>query len=133
FDAKIETIATNRCITITSTYQNDDENNSKFFIGDVEITRPDIYNDGRIVVHALQGFVSHLSPVSCNIERMTSLSFPPSPPMVGFFIIRLMLEDSMLCLRISRLCILTLVLGVKHSELLDLRTMTVFALDDASI
>ncbi|KAL6959809.1 hypothetical protein U1Q18_039961 [Sarracenia purpurea var. burkii] len=77
------TLATNRCITITSTYQNNDENSSKFFVSDVEITRSDIYNDGRIVIHALHGFVSHLSPVSCNNERMTSLSFPISPPMAS--------------------------------------------------
>ncbi|KAL6994097.1 hypothetical protein U1Q18_012202 [Sarracenia purpurea var. burkii] len=44
-----------------------------------------------------------------------------------------MLEDVMLRLRISGFSVLALALRVKHSELSDLRAMTVFALDDASI
>ncbi|KAL6963749.1 hypothetical protein U1Q18_034754 [Sarracenia purpurea var. burkii] len=44
-----KTLATNRCITITSMYQNDDKSSSKFFVDGVEITRSDIYNDGGAV------------------------------------------------------------------------------------
>ncbi|GMP98990.1 hypothetical protein CsSME_00046650 [Camellia sinensis var. sinensis] len=128
FGTKIETLASSRCITITS-----DENSSNVFVGGMEITDPDLYNDDRVVIHRLRGFVSHLSPISCNIERMSSLSFPPPPPMAGFYIMRLMLKDAMLRLRISGFSVLALALRVKYSELLDLRALTLFALDDESI
>ncbi|KAK9276535.1 hypothetical protein L1049_006069 [Liquidambar formosana] len=71
FGTKIETIVPGRCVTVTSAL-----NNSKIFVGGVEITRPDLFDNGLLIVHGLDGFVSHLSPLSCNIERMTSLSFP---------------------------------------------------------
>ncbi|XP_052177496.1 fasciclin-like arabinogalactan protein 21 [Diospyros lotus] len=134
FGAKIETLAWNRCLTITGTgFHNPNAKASKIFVNGVEIARPDLYNDGNVVVHGLQGFVSHLSSVSCNIERMTSLSFPPPPPLAAFFIMRLMLKDAILRLRISGFSVLAMGLKERYSELLDLRAMTVFALDDASI
>ncbi|GFZ20339.1 hypothetical protein Acr_28g0010440 [Actinidia rufa] len=85
----------------------------------MEITRPDLYNNGAVVVHGIQGFVSHLSPISCKVELATSLSFPPPPPMEGFFIMRLMLDDAMLRLRISGFSVLALALHVKYSDLLE--------------
>ncbi|PSR86506.1 Fasciclin-like arabinogalactan protein [Actinidia chinensis var. chinensis] len=130
FGTKIETLASNRCITITSEIAG---NSSTLFAGGMEITRPDLYNNGAVVVHGIQGFVSHLSPISCNVELATSLSFPPPPPMEGFFIMRLMLDDAMLRLRISGFSVLALALRVKYSDLLDMRSMTIFALDDEGI
>ncbi|KAL7000711.1 hypothetical protein U1Q18_001864 [Sarracenia purpurea var. burkii] len=124
FGTKIETLAPGRCITITFS------NASEVFISGVKITRPDMYNDGVVAVHGLQGFVSHLSPYSCDVERMTSLSFPRTPP---FFLMRLMLKDAMLRLRISGYGVVALALRVKYPQLLNLQTMTVFALDDAAI
>ena len=45
------------------------------FIGGVEITQPDLFNNKMVVVHGLQGLVSMLPLFSCNLKKMTSLSF----------------------------------------------------------
>ncbi|KAJ0726849.1 putative FAS1 domain-containing protein [Helianthus annuus] len=140
FGTKIETMDPGRCITVTSSI--DVSNNyTKIFIGGVEITRPDLFNNGLVVVHGLQGYVAPLSPFSCNVERMTSLSFPidnrqsAAQQSVQYptYIMRLMLRDAMLRLRNSGFSILALAMKLKSVELLNLQNMTVFALDDVSI
>ncbi|XP_057961710.1 fasciclin-like arabinogalactan protein 21 [Malania oleifera] len=134
FGTKIETMVPGRCVTVTSAV-----NNTKLFMGGVEITHPDLFNNGFLVVHGLDGFVSHLSPFSCNIERVNSLYFPTyqpadrSQPLPSISVMRLMLRDAMLRLRISGYSILALALRVKYAELVGLHNMTVFALDDISI
>jgi len=114
----------------------------------VEITQPDLFNNGMVVVHGLQGFVSPLSPFSCEVERMTSLSFPFHPdqrsghgqhhlpsnnPTAQPSMMRLMLRDAMLRLRNNGFSILALAMRVKYAELVTLNNMTVFAVDDMSI
>ncbi|KAK9053213.1 hypothetical protein SSX86_029845 [Deinandra increscens subsp. villosa] len=142
FGTKIETMDPGRCITVTSS--TDVNNYTKIFIGGVEITRPDLFNNGLVVVHGLQGYVAPLSPFSCNVERMTSLSFPVQTDnrqivtqvqslQYPSYIMRLMLRDAMLRLRNSGFSILSLALKLKSAELLNLQNITVFALDDVSI
>ncbi|KAL8200599.1 hypothetical protein R6Q57_011938 [Mikania cordata] len=141
FGTKIETMDPGRCITVTSS--TDVNNYTKIFIGGVEITRPDLFNNGLIVVHGLQGYVAPLSPFSCNVERMTSLSFPVQSDnrqnvaqqslQYPAYIMRLMLRDAMLRLRNSGFSIIALAMKMKSVELLNLQNMTVFALDDFSI
>ncbi|XP_047306389.1 fasciclin-like arabinogalactan protein 21 [Impatiens glandulifera] len=128
FGTKIETLAPGRCLTITST-----NNSSRIFIGGVEITHPDLFNNGLVAIHGLQGYVSHLSPFSCSVERMTSLSFFSPPPQVETFVMRQMLRDAMLRLRISGYTVLAIALRVKYAELVDFSSFTVFALDDLSV
>ncbi|CAK9134910.1 unnamed protein product [Ilex paraguariensis] len=133
FGTKLETLSPNRCLTITTGTTS--ASLQKVFINGAEITRPNLFNKGLIIVHGLQGFVSHLSPLSCNVERMTSLSFPSHPPpTASFFIMRLMLKDAMLRLRTNGYSLLALAIRVKYyAELSDLKALTVFALDDESI
>lgn len=138
FGTKIETMDPGRCITVTSS--NDGNNFTKIYIGGVEITRPDLFNNGLVVVHGLQGYVAQLSPFSCNIERMTSLSFPDNRQAAAqqsvqnpAYIMRLMLRDAMLRLRNSGFSILALAMKLKSIELMNLQNITVFALDDVSI
>lgn len=143
FGTKIETLNPGHCITVTTSSASSDlggdNNSTKIFIGGVEITRPDMFNNGLIVVHGLQGFISPLSPFSCNVERMTALSFPQpdrlhhQQPFLPFAIMRLMLRDAMLRLRNNGFSIVSLALKVKYGELVNLNNMTIFALDDASI
>ncbi|KAL6565387.1 hypothetical protein OROGR_002338 [Orobanche gracilis] len=76
FGTRIETLSPGRCITVTA-----ESNTSapKIFIGGVEIKQPDLFNNGMVVVHGIQGFVS---PLSCDdgVQRMTtSLNFPLHP------------------------------------------------------
>ncbi|XP_027367916.1 fasciclin-like arabinogalactan protein 21 [Abrus precatorius] len=148
FGTKIETLSPGRCITVTSDTVHRNTNNytaAKVFVGGVEITQPDIFNNGMVVVHGLQGFVSPLSPFSCDVERMTSLSFPFHPDHRSGHhfhapgataqpaIMRLMLRDAMLRLRNNGFSILALAMKVKYAELVTLHNMTVFAVDDLSI
>ncbi|KAI4317233.1 hypothetical protein L6164_025122 [Bauhinia variegata] len=147
FGTKIETLSPGLCITVTSDVVNKNTNSNssaKVFIGGVEISRPDLFNNGMVVIHGLQGFISPLSPYSCEIERMTSLSFPFNPDhrsrqhiqasgSVQPAIMRLMLRDAMLRLRNNGFSILALAMKVKYAELVTLHNMTVFAVDDLSI
>ncbi|KAL7610404.1 hypothetical protein Lser_V15G12791 [Lactuca serriola] len=143
FGTKIETMDPGRCITVTSS--TDVNNYTKIYIGGVEITRPDLFNNGLVVVHGLQGYVAPLSPFSCNVERMTSLSFPVQSAdhnrqsvahqavYYPTYMMRLMLRDAMLRLRNSGFSILALAMKMKAPELMNIQNMTVFALDDVCI
>ncbi|KAH1051135.1 hypothetical protein GLYMA_08G139000v4 [Glycine max] len=152
FGTKIETLSPGHCITVTSDTLHRNTNNTaaKVFVGGVEITQPDLFNNGMVVVHGLQGFVSPLSPFSCDVERMNSLSFPfhpdhpsgharhhlhhsNSPTAQPAAMMRLMLRDAMLRLRNNGFSILALAMKVKYAELVTLNNMTVFAVDDLSI
>ncbi|KAM7270433.1 hypothetical protein ACFE04_029647 [Oxalis oulophora] len=153
FGTKIETLSPGRCITVTSSMPKNvtSPNEAKVFIGGVEITHPDLFNNGLIVIHGIQGYVSPLSPFSCDVERMTSLSFPFQPAdrhssavpgsttthqlpvTVQPAIMRLMLRDAILRLRNNGFSILSLAMKVKYAELVALNNMTIFALDDVSI
>ncbi|KAL5700450.1 hypothetical protein ACHQM5_025891 [Ranunculus cassubicifolius] len=141
FGTKLETMKTGRCITVTSADKRDG-NGTFVYIGGVEITHPDFFNNGMIVVHRLEGFISPLSPYSCNIERINPMSFPqsdenrtsttqnrPSPAAV----MRLMLRDAMLRLHNNGFSVVSLALKVKYPEIMNLQNLTVFALDDTAI
>ncbi|XVF61683.1 hypothetical protein PTKIN_Ptkin08bG0150500 [Pterospermum kingtungense] len=143
FGTKIETLSPGRCITVTSTV-NSHKNFTvhKIFIGGVEITHPDLFNNGLIIVHGLQGYISPLSPFSCDVERMTSLSFPfhdhslpnqqlPQPQNVS--LMRFMLRDAMLQLKNNGFAVLSIAMRIKYPELVPFSNVTIFALDDMSI
>lgn len=144
FGTKIETLSPGRCITVTSTKQQNDTV-SKLFVSGVEITHPDLFNNGLVIVHGIQGYISPLSPLSCDVERMTSLSFQNNHyhqnQMINDnhvfqnqpSIMRWMLRDAMLRLRNNGFSILSLAFKVKYAELVMLNNMTVFALDDVAI
>lgn len=131
FGTKIETLSPGRCITLTSDSVNRKTSttaSAKVFLGGVEITQPDLFNNGMVVIHGLQGFIS---PFSCDVERMTSLSFPFHPDhhsgqhiqtsgSVQPAIMRLMLRDAMLRLRNNGFSILALAMKVKYAELVTL-------------
>jgi len=125
FGTKIETILAGRCLTVTST-----ANSSKIFIGGAEITRPDLIN-GNVIIHGLRGYVSHLSPYSCSIDKMTSLWLPMQSPASS--LMRMMLADAMIRLRTGGYSILALALRIKYPAIVTLNNMTIFALDDSAI
>lgn len=147
FGTKIETLSPGRCITVTSTTSKNDTASTsavKVFIGGVEITHPDLFNNGLVVIHGIQGYIAPLSQFSCDVERLNSLTFPfhqpaaearmqPHQPFVNHALMRLMLRDAMLRLRNNGFSILSLAMRVKYAELVSLSNMTVFALDDVSI
>lgn len=134
FGTKIETLAANRCLTVTASAYSASAAVRKVFINGVEIAKPDFFNNGLVIVHALQGYVSHLSPHSCAVETMTTLSFPQQPPpsAAALSSMRMMLKDAMRGLRVGGYSIVALALRVKYSELMELKSMTLFAIDDVS-
>ncbi|KAH0739715.1 hypothetical protein KY290_038420 [Solanum tuberosum] len=72
--------------------------------------------------------------IRCGIESMTTLSFPfLPPPTAAFAATRLMLKDVMGRLRTGGYTLVALAMRVKYPELADLKSMTVFAMDDLSI
>ncbi|KAM6563763.1 hypothetical protein CsatB_023761 [Cannabis sativa] len=153
FGTKIETLSPGRCLTITaerSPLGSNETASSKIFISGLEITQPDLFSNGLIIVHGLKqdgSFVSPLSPLSCDIERITStFNINPdhyrgggqqrpfsSPSIQPSIITRLMLRDAMLRLRNNGFGILALAMKIKYPELVNLSNMTIFALDDISI
>ncbi|CAI0429024.1 unnamed protein product [Linum tenue] len=132
FGTKVETLTPGKCITVTSSSAN-----AKIFIGGVEITRPDLFNNGFLVIHGIQGYIAPLSPFSCDVERLNSLTFPfqqpDRVPVPGPAVMRLMMRDAILRLRNNGFSILALAMRVKYPELIALSNMTIFALDDFSI
>ncbi|XP_060182168.1 fasciclin-like arabinogalactan protein 21 [Lycium barbarum] len=132
FGTKIETLAPTRCLTITpSRFKN---SSRAVFVNGVEITKPDIYNNGFIIMHGIQGYITHLSTISCRVESLTTLSFPfLPPPTVAFAATRFMLKDVLARLRTSGYSLVALAMRVKYPELAELKTMTIFAMDDLSI
>ncbi|GER29757.1 hypothetical protein STAS_05637 [Striga asiatica] len=73
-------------------------------------------------------------PLSCAVETMATLSLPDRPPPVAAFITtRLMLKDAMARLRVGGYSVGALSMRVRYLELSDLRSMTLFAVDNESI
>lgn len=133
FGTKIQTLSPKlRCLTLT--FSPGGISGATAFINGVEITKPEVYKSDKLILHEIRGFLSHLSHLSCNIEALTSLSFPAYPTSFSpFFMMRLMLKDAMLRLRISGYSVLALAMREKYRDLLELRAATIFALDDESI
>ncbi|KAK9741226.1 hypothetical protein RND81_03G090400 [Saponaria officinalis] len=134
FGTKIETLLPGRCLTLTSS-----ANSSRLFIGGAELTFPDLFANSHIIIHGIQGFLSHLSPYSCSFDKFSSLflhhttaSSSASTP-VSTALTRMMLADAMIRLRTSGYSILALALRVKYPDLISLENMTIFAVDDSAI
>ncbi|XP_042013061.1 uncharacterized protein LOC121761483 [Salvia splendens] len=130
FGTKIESFAANRCLTVTAS-ADPTTARKKVFINGAEIAKPDFFNNGLVVVHAIQGYVSHLSPLSCAVETMTTLSFPHRAATLS--IMRLMLKDAMRALRVGGYSIVALSIRLKFPQLLELKSLTLFAIDDVSV
>ncbi|CAH9125837.1 unnamed protein product [Cuscuta epithymum] len=133
---KIQTLAENRCLTITTT-TSVIRDQAQVFVNGAMITQPDLFYNGVVVIHGIQGFVAHLSPESCSMEHINSLSFPPqssiSSSETRISIMHLMLKDAIIRLENSRYRIVALAMRVKFAELLKLNSMTVFALEDSNL
>ncbi|XP_030454972.1 fasciclin-like arabinogalactan protein 21 [Syzygium oleosum] len=131
FGTKIETMNPRRCVAVTSA-SDSFANATRMFIDGAEITRPDLFDNGIMIVHGLDGPVSPLSPSSCtdasprpSFEAApTSLAGPPP------LIMSLMLRDAMLRLRSGGYGVLALAMKAKFAELVALENATIFAVED---
>ncbi|XP_031497997.1 fasciclin-like arabinogalactan protein 21 [Nymphaea colorata] len=139
------TMSPGRCLAFTS---QDNATTGTLLVNSVPIVKPDMYNDGELVVHGIGFPFAPLSPSSCEhpttvttatttATSTSTIDFPvtvdpyvhPSPA----FVMSLMLRDAMSRLRERGYSILALAIRVKYVELVDLHNVTVFALDDSSI
>ncbi|KAI3798786.1 hypothetical protein L1987_34065 [Smallanthus sonchifolius] len=131
FGTKVQTLAstptTRLCLTLTkSTHPHPNSTvASTLFVGGVEIT-PDLFNDGNLII---QGYLAHLSPFSCQIELMTSLSFPVSPTTITPGL----LKEALYHLRIREYTVLALLIQENLHLFLQLSSMTIFAVNDAGV
>nr|GMD09878.1 fasciclin-like arabinogalactan protein 21 [Ipomoea batatas] len=136
---KIHTLAENRCLTVTTTVGvARDQDPGKVFVNGAEVVQPDIFHNSVMVIHGVEGFLTHLSTKSCNMEEMTTMSFPPQPlesttGTMMISIMRLMQNDAILRLESIGFRIVALAMKVKYAEISKLKAMTVFAIDDANL
>ncbi|KAD4584686.1 hypothetical protein R6Q59_036483 [Mikania micrantha] len=118
------------CLTLTKS-----NSNTTLFVGGVQITRPDLFNDGNLIIHGIQGFIAHLSPFSCQIERMTSLSFPSRPVYMPppSTAMRGLLKEAVYHLRIGGYTVVALLIQQNLDLLSQLNGVTIFAVNDAGV
>jgi hypothetical protein len=111
------------------------------YVDGVEISHPELYNDGRYVVHGLHGFVPPLSHTSCyEAERhhhhrrhhLTAMTAATSAATAAS-VVRIMIREAISRLRDGGFGFVSLAMRVKFAELERLTNLTVFALDDQSI
>lgn len=127
---KLETASPNRCLTVTSTAAN--FTTVKIFVEGVEITRPDLFNNGMIVIHGIQGFIAPLTAFSC-LSAATRSPFGAPTGSAETSTASLMIHDAVVRLHAGGYGVLALAMRIKSPELVGLQNMTVFALDDLSI
>jgi hypothetical protein len=103
------------------------------YVEGIEISHPELYNDGRYVVHGLHGFVPPLSHTSCyeaeHHHHLTAKSATGS----AAFVVRIMIRDAISRLRDGGFGFVALAMRVKFAELEKFSNLTVFALDDQAI
>jgi hypothetical protein len=105
------------------------------YVDGIEISHPELYNDGRYVVHGLHGFVPPLSHTCYEAEHhhhLTAKSATGSAA-TATSVVRIMIRDAISRLRDGGFGFVALAMRVKFAELEKFSNLTVFALDDQAI
>jgi hypothetical protein len=105
----------------------------------IEVSHPELYNDGRFVVHGLHGFVPPLSHTSCyeaehhhRRYHLTAKAAAGSSATAAS-VVRIMIRDAISRLRDGGFGFVALAMRIKFAELEKFANLTVFALDDLAI
>ncbi|CAN6465648.1 unnamed protein product [Victoria cruziana] len=134
------TMSPGRCLALFQ-----DNDTFTVLVNSVPIVKPDVYNDGELIVHGIGSPFAPLSPSSCgypitattataSTAASTSITdFPVTVDPSAAFLMSLMLRDAMRRLRERGYSVVALALRVKYAELVGLHNMTIFALDDSAI
>ncbi|KAM3253982.1 hypothetical protein ACQJBY_047853 [Aegilops geniculata] len=108
---------------------------ARIYADGVEVSHPELYNDGRYVVHGLHGFLRPLTH-SCfdgpHHHHLTGRSAAASAATAAS-VVRIMIRDAMARLRDGGYGFVALAMRVKFAELEKLANLTLFALDDPAI
>ncbi|XP_048528190.1 uncharacterized protein LOC125507740 [Triticum urartu] len=108
---------------------------ARIYADGVEVSHPELYNDGRYVVHGLHGFLRPLTH-SCfdgpHHHHLTGRSAAASAATAAS-VVRIMIRDAMARLRDGGYGFMALAMRVKFAELEKYANLTLFALDDPAI
>ncbi|KAM3271743.1 hypothetical protein ACQJBY_042130 [Aegilops geniculata] len=109
---------------------------ARIYADGVEVSHPELYNDGRYVVHGLHGFLRPLTH-SCfdgpHHHHLTGRSAAASSAATAASVVRIMIRDAMARLRDGGYGFMALAMRVKFAELEKFANLTLFALDDPAI
>ncbi|KAF8688821.1 hypothetical protein HU200_042152 [Digitaria exilis] len=124
---------------------------ASLYVHGVEVSHPELYNDGRYIVHGLRGFIPPLSHTTCvegthrhHHHHQVQVQFhhqnrrhhhlsARSASTSDASVVRVMIRDAISRLRDSGFGFVALAMRVKFAELEKLANLTVFALDDKVI
>lgn len=134
---KIPSAAVGLCLKIASQRGPFGVHYARIYADGVEVSHPELYNDGRYVVHGLHGF----------LRPLTHSCFDGVPPRHGHLgarsahtsaataasVVRIMLRDAIARLRDGGYGFVALAMRVKFAELERFANVTLFALDDQAI
>lgn len=109
---------------------------ARIYADGVEVSHPELYNDGRYVVHGLHGFLRPLTH-SCfdgphHHHHLTGRSAASSAATAAS-VVRIMISDAMARLRDGGYGFMALAMRVNFAELEKYANLTLFALDDPAI
>ncbi|KAF8696051.1 hypothetical protein HU200_036939 [Digitaria exilis] len=117
---------------------------ASLYVHGVKVSHPELYNDGRYVVHGLRSFIPPLSHASCvegthRHHHQVQVQFHHhsrhhlSARSAAASVVRVMIRDAISRLRDGGFGFVALAMRVKFAELEKLANLTVFALDDQAI
>ncbi|XP_062205593.1 uncharacterized protein LOC133907548 [Phragmites australis] len=112
---------------------------ASLYVDGVEVSHPELYNDGRYVVHGLHGFLPPLSHTCFEgshhhhrRHHLTAKSAATSAATAAS-VVRIMIREAISRLRDGGFGFVSLAMRVKFTELEKFANLTVFALDDQAI
>ncbi|CAN6272467.1 unnamed protein product [Urochloa humidicola] len=133
---KLPSASVGFCLDVTAEHGPFSVHHASLYIDGVEISHPELYDDGRYVVHGLGGIVPPLSHASCtestHHHHLSARSAAASAATAAS-VVRIMIRDAISHLRDGGFGFVALAMRVKFPELEKLANLTVFALEDQAI
>ncbi|KAL6597763.1 hypothetical protein ACP70R_046568 [Stipagrostis hirtigluma subsp. patula] len=137
--AKLPSASAGFCLNVASERAPFAFHHASLSVDGVEVSHPELYNDGRYVVHGLHGFLPPLSHTSCfegshhhRRHHLTAKSAATSAA-TDASVVRIMIREAISRLRDGGFGFVSLAMRVKFAELEKFANLTVFALDDQAI
>ncbi|XP_044946542.1 uncharacterized protein LOC123395586 [Hordeum vulgare subsp. vulgare] len=134
---KIPSASVGFCIKVVTERGPFDIHYARIYADGVEVSHPELYNDGRYVVHGLHGFLRPLTH-SCfdgpHHHHLTGTGrSAAASAATAASVVRVMIRDAMARLRDGGYGFMALAMRVKFAELEKFANLTLFALDDPAI
>ncbi|PAN05578.1 hypothetical protein PAHAL_1G160000 [Panicum hallii] len=145
---KLPSASVGFCLDVAAEHGPFSVHHARLYVDGVEISHPELYDDGRYVVHGLHGILPPLTHASCiegahhhqvhvhhHSRRHHHLSArsAAASAATAASVVRIMIRDAISRLRDSGFGFVALAMRVKFAELEKLANLTVFALDDQAI